>query len=62
MCKLVPSTPSILKKPDVLGVVLIFAKPDVLDARPPSVDVFTPESVRLPTLITLVNRARRWKH
>ena len=27
-------TPSILKKPDVLGVVLIFAKPDVLDAPP----------------------------
>ena len=27
-------TPSIPKKPDVLGVVLIFAKPDVLDARP----------------------------
>ena len=25
-------------------------------------DVFTPESVRLPTLITLVNRACRWKH
>ena len=49
------------KKPDVLGMVLIFTKPDVLDA-PPSVDVFTPESVRLPTLITLVNRARCWKH
>ena len=34
MCKLVPSTLTILKKPNVLGVVLIFAKPDVLDARP----------------------------